>query len=158
MSNIEELENRIEQLTDKWSFTKYNLMRVGTLVKLIEETDKRKDECEQCKKYGAALPDMIEQLPQLDDTYVRGNYEKKFNEMRKHFHKKHGFVAPSYYSSCYTLIGLLCFPAISLLLMYVFPGKILPRFLILSVVIGMLVGYLVGSVKDMKMRKSDRLI
>lgn len=158
MDNTEELKRRIDQLTDKWSFTKYNLMRVGTLVKLIEETDKRKSECAECKEYSLQIPDMVEQLPKLDDVYVRSEYEKKFNQMRTHFHKVHGFIAPSYYSSISTLIGLLAVPALAALLMFIFAGQIFPRYLILSVVVGLLLGYLIGSIQDLKMRKKDRLI
>ena len=51
----EELKQKIEQVTENWSFTKYNLMRMGTLVKLIDEVEAHAPACTECKSFQHEL-------------------------------------------------------------------------------------------------------
>jgi hypothetical protein len=156
--NSEELKQQIERTTENWSFTKYNLLRMGTLVKLIDETPLHAPQCEICRSYLDELPKLVDQIPQLDEAYTRSSYEKQFNEMRTHFHKKHGFYAPSHYSARYSLVGILLFACVALILSLIQRGQIVVDYLFFGGATGLMIGYVLGSVRDIKIRKADKLI
>lgn len=156
--NSEELKQKIEQVTDNWSFTKYNLLRMGTMVKLIDEVEKHASTCTECDAFRHELPVLVDQIPQLDEAYTRTNYEKKFNAMRTHFHKVHGFYAPSHFSSRYALLGILLFSIIGIALSFNQQEKLISDYLLFGSVAGLMLGYSLGSIRDLKIRKNNKLI
>jgi len=156
--NSEELKQKIEQVTENWSFTKYNLMRMGTLVKLIDEVEKHAPTCAECKAFQHELPHFVEQIPQLDEAYTRSDYEKKFNAMRAHFHKAHKFFAPSHFSSRYALLGILLFALVGVAISFVQQQKLVADYLLFGSTAGLMIGYSLGSIRDLKIRKNNKLI
>ncbi|MFA9391222.1 MAG: hypothetical protein ACERKD_15540 [Prolixibacteraceae bacterium] len=149
---------RIEELTDKLSFSKYNLLKISFLKRLVDESFKNASNCETCKTNLPVLQDMIEEIPHLDLIDHRSPYEKKFNAIRTHFHKKHGFVQPYQFTTIWTLIGISAgiAPVIVWLLLVKRPVELDP--LLAGAAVGLVLGYVWGSLKDGKFRKAKKII
>lgn len=152
-----ELINRIDVLTSDFSLSKYNLLKISYLVRLVEESENFSLQCDICKENKKNLVIMVEEIPMLDDINHRQPYEKKFNQIRKHFHDSHGFIAPYRYSATYTILGLvLC---VLMLVPFLFFFKIISIDLLFAfAIIGVITGYFIGSVKELKYRKIKKMI
>lgn len=155
--NVEEKLKKIEDLTKDFSLSKYNFMKISTLIKLINDTHNNIGDCEECLKNEKHLENLIEQIPNLDDNTYRTPYEKKFNEIRSHFHKTHGYIPLHYFSSRYSIVGIVVALILSLAIKFLF--KLPANDLILvGTVTGLAIGYLLGSYKEKAYRKQKKII
>lgn len=155
---VQEKFQRIDELTDNLSVSKYNLLKMSFLKRLIEESFKNSATCEICKTHLPQLEKMIEEIPHLDLIDHRSPYEKQFNLIRSHFHKKHGFIQPYQFTTRWTLIGVAVGGILSILWSYLKLGNIVMDALLLGIGLGLTFGYLWGSFKEAKFRKQKKII
>ena len=149
---------RIEELTQDYSISKYNLLKISYLIRLIEDSEKFSSECSECRENGKVLAKMVEEIPHLDDIEHRQPYEKQFNEIRKHFHKRHDYIPPYHFISRWSLIGGVFGSALALLISTIAGLKFLYNGLLVGLTLGLLAGYLWGSVKELNYRKMKKII
>ncbi len=148
----------IEEESKDFSFSKVNLLKITSLEKLIKESPNFADNCNQCKSHLAELETMVHQVSKLDDSNVRQPYEKKFNEMRRHFQKEHGYFDPFHFVARWVLIFGLISAAIAMAISYLSHQMIISDFILIGTFIGITGGYLFGSFKDKKIRQAGKLI
>jgi hypothetical protein len=151
------LIDRVESLSEGFSLSKYNFLKISYLLKLIEESDHFSTQCKTCAENKKILANMVEEIPFLDDIEHRQPYEKQFNQIRRHFHREHGFIPPYRFSATYSLIGILAGTLSATLVSFVFGGFNIDVFLA-GAVIGLIAGYFLGSAKELKYRKSKKMI
>jgi len=151
------LYNRIEEHTKDFSLSKYNFLKISYLIKLIEESDRFSTQCNTCSENKKLLANMVEEIPFLDDIEHRQPYEKQFNQIRRHFHREHGFIAPYRFSATYALVGILTGSLLSAFVSFIISGFNIDVLLV-GAVVGLIVGYFIGSVKELKYRKSKKMI
>jgi len=149
---------RIDELTDNFSISKYNLLKISFLKRLIEESKIHSPSCEICKENMAVLEKMIEEIPHLDLINHRSPYEKKFNSIRTHFHKKHGFITPYQFSTIWTLSGIVAGIFLTISWLMFEKGKISLDPILAGAAFGLMIGYFWGSFKDAKYRKTKKMI
>lgn len=149
---------RIDELTVNFSISKYNLLKISFLRRLIEESLIHSTSCEICKENLEVLEKMIEEIPYLDLIDHRSPYEKKFNANRTHFHKKHGFIQPYQNTTIYTLLGILIGVTPVLVWLYIEKGTFLLDPVLAGSALGLVIGYFWGSFKDAKYRKAKKII
>lgn len=149
---------RIDELTENFSISKYNFLKISFLKRLFEESYENSGSCEICKGNLSVLEEMVEEIPHLDLIDHRSPYEKKFNSIRSHFHKKHGFIQPYQFTTKWTLIGIAIglIPAViwSLLKM----GYIVLDAMLLGSALGLTLGYIWGSYKEARFRRTKKII
>ena len=148
----------IEDETSEFSFSKVNLLKITSLEKLIKKTPEFAEHCSTCKANLSELEQMVHQVSKLDDSYVRQPYEKKFNEMRRHFQKEHGYFDPFHYVSRWAFLAAVIGAIIALAISYFWKQQIISDFLLMGAFIGLAVGYISGSLKDKTIRKAGKLI
>lgn len=149
---------RIEFLTDKFSISKYNLLKISYLVRLIQDSEKYAVECNECKENGKILNSLIDEIPFLDDIVHREPYEKKFNSIRKHFHRSHGYIPLYYFISRWSLFGLAFGVVISLSISFFTNIVFLFDSFYIGLSVGLVAGYFWGSVKELRYRKAKKII
>jgi hypothetical protein len=150
--------DHIEKLTENFSISKYNFLKISTLVKLIKDSDANAGNCETCRANVERLEEMIDQIPHLDDIAYRSPYEKQFNEIRKHFHKEHGYIPPLYFSGKYVIYGALAGFVLAALPAFLIIQKSVADILLVGTVAGLAVGYITGSLKEKRYRKENRIV
>ena len=155
---VEEKMQRIDELTEDLSISKYNLLKISFLKRLIEESNKNAATCETCKNNLPELEQMIEEIPHLDLIDHRAPYEKKFNLIRSHFHKSHGFTQPYQFTTKWTLIGIAIGLLLAVLWSFIKIGNLVMDALLLGAALGLTFGYLWGSMKEAKFRKAKKMI
>jgi hypothetical protein len=154
----EEQKQKIEGLSSGLSFTKYNLLKISSLERLIDVSHQNSAQCDQCKSNKEKLEKMVEQIPLLDQIDVRQPYEKEFNSMRSHLIKHHGFSPPSHFSSVWSLWLLLTGVSIGAIISLTITKRIVPDLVFIPSAIGLIIGYLIGSMRDRKNRNQKKLI
>lgn len=155
---LNEKYERIEELTTDFSISKYNLFKISFLKRLLEESLIHSESCSDCKKHLPGLETMIEKIPDLEKLEVRSPYEKRFNEIRTHFHKKHGFIQPYHFSTLWTLAGTGMGILLSVVGTYLVKGEVLFDPVLAFSALGLTVGYLVGSTIEGKYRRAKKII
>lgn len=155
---VAEKLQRIDELTENLSVSKYNLLKMSFLKRLIEDSYYNSTSCEICKNHLPELEQLIEEIPHLDLIDHRAPYEKKFNLIRSHFHKQHGFIQPYQFTTKWTLIGVAIGGLLSVLWSYLKLGHMVMDAMLLGAGLGLTFGYLWGSVKEAKFRKEKKII
>ncbi|MDA3929570.1 MAG: hypothetical protein PF541_11470 [Prolixibacteraceae bacterium] len=149
---------QIEALTKDFSISKYNLLKISFLKRLLEESEIHSTSCLDCKQNLPELEKLIGQIPMLDQIEYRAPYERKFNATRKHFHEKHKFIPPYYFSTRWSIFGVLTGGVIASIVSFYFNSKIQLDPLLAGLALGLIVGYIVGSTKEVSFRKSEKII
>jgi hypothetical protein len=152
------LSKRIDDLSKDFSLSKYNFLKISYLVRLVEDSSQYSTHCENCKANQKLLEKMVEELPFLDDIEHREAYEKKFNHMRMHFHREHGYVAPYHFTSRYVVAGIIFGAAIASLLSFLAKGAVMLDPILAGITIGLMAGYFWGSYTEKKYRNSKKII
>jgi hypothetical protein len=149
---------RIEELTNDFSIPKYNSLKINYLVKIITDSDKYSKNCTICQHNLQTISQMVEQIPQLDNIEYRQPYEKEFNLIRKHFHSAHGYIAPLYYTSRWTVALIVAGLLIAAIVSYILVNKIFIDIMLLGFITGLASGYTIGTIKEKKYRKAKKII
>lgn len=149
---------RIEELSKDLSISKFNLLKISYMERIVEETSRNMGGCEKCKSNSLLLTSMIEEIPNLELIDHRQPYEKKFNKIRTHFHKSHGFIPPYKFTARYTLIAMVLGLIIGLTIFFTKENQIIFDTIFLCSTIGLFVGYFVGAIQEIKFRKTRKII
>lgn len=157
MDKLHKLQ-QIEELTKDFSLSKYNSLKISYLVRLINDTDHNLPSCEECRLNQTILEEMTEEIPYLDDIEHRQPYETKFNKIRKHFHKAHGYIPPYYFSSRYIIVGLLAGGSIAAIISFLLSKQVVVDVVLAGITIGLFGGYFIGSFRELQFRQSKKII
>lgn len=156
---VQEKAKRIDELTENLSVSKYNLLKISFLTRLIKESFSYASTCSDCRNNLPELEKMIEEIPHLELIAHRSPYEKQFNSIRRHFHKAHGFIQPYHFTSRWTLIGVGIGLLLSVLWSLLKLGHpFVMDALMLGAALGLTAGYLWGSLKEARFRKAKKII
>lgn len=150
--------SKVDEISDNFSISKYNLLKISSIKLLIEQSYHYSDKCSHCKENLPILESMIPQIEKLDDTDVRSSYEKEFNNIRDHFYKQHGYVEPMHYTSRLSLILFLIGGILGLLYSYIAYKTLLISHPMIGAVLGVVIGYIVGNSKDGKLLKAHKVV
>ncbi|MGF7138223.1 hypothetical protein [Roseimarinus sediminis] len=156
--NLSQKLERIESLTEEWSFSKYNQYKISFLVRMMEDAENHSSTCDECRKNEVRMEQLIEEIPLLDDLVHRQPYEKEFNQIRKHFHQEHGYIPPHYYSSRRAIaIGVLLAGAAAIISTTI-NNALSVDFVLAGAAVGILIGYLWGAYTELRYRSSKKII
>ncbi|MDA3817270.1 MAG: hypothetical protein PF486_07830 [Prolixibacteraceae bacterium] len=158
MMLLQDKLDRIEKHTENFSISKYNFLKISALVKLIKDTDANAAHCEKCSENAPRLEKMIDKIQYLDDIVYRSPYEKQFNEIRKHFHKEHGYIPPLYFSGKYIIYGAIVGLGLAALIAFLIIQKSAVDVLLVGTVTGISIGYITGSLKEKRYRHTNRIV
>jgi len=127
-------------------------------VRLLNNTAKKIDQlannCAICKQYktdyDALLPELVKRI---EEPQFRNEYEQKLVEVVKHLEKEHQLLPKSYFASLYTLIGLVSVSILALLFTYFYNKELLMTALLYGAFTGLIIGRVLGMLKDKKQAK-----
>jgi len=132
----------------------YNL---GILVRLAAMHEKYGLQCEQCRK---ELKNII-MLSEKADYYVnesnasRKKLEEIIAQSKSHLKKEHQITQHSYFSSLYTIYGLIAGTVIGIAVSFILP---LPQFevIFIAIALGLIIFRIIGSRKDSVYKKQGK--
>jgi hypothetical protein len=152
------LIDRVEYLAKDFSLSKYNFLKISYLKRLIDETNNFSSHCDTCASNKAVLESMVEEIPLLDDIEYRQPYEKQFNNIRSHFHRQHGFIAPHHFSARYSILGAMMVVVLLAVVSWFAIKKINFDLLLAGGALGLIIGYLWGAKLEQNFRREKKMI
>ncbi|MBN2807539.1 MAG: hypothetical protein JXR22_12850 [Prolixibacteraceae bacterium] len=149
---------RIEELTANFSMSKYNLLKISYLARLLDESVQHAPTCNICRGNLSTLDNLVEEIPHLDLIDHRQPYERQFNAIRAHFHQQHGFIPPYKYAPLFALAGILLTTLPVAAWTYFSKGRVMLDPILAAAAIGLLAGYFRGAQKDGVYRRAKKMI
>ncbi len=134
-------------------------LEVGYInMRLLNNTAKKIDEfahnCTVCKQYKSDYNELLPELvKRIEESNFRNKYEQKLVEVSKHLKKSHSIMPKKYYASLYTFIGILIGLAVSYGITYSFYPNLILIALLYGTFTGLIIGRIIGLLKDKKLSK-----
>ncbi|WP_026473578.1 hypothetical protein [Alkaliflexus imshenetskii] len=134
----------------------YNLQ---ILPRLMFTIDKQKGECTHCSSRFSTLQPMLDDAAQWikNDTPEAGIFQKELSQTMKHLSSAHGIVPKGLNLSKMIVAGLIFGIGIAYVLHLTLASTELPGTLMSGAAIGMMVGWVLGKLKENNLRKTGKL-
>ncbi len=154
-----QLNDEIELKKEEVFKRDYKFFKIDRLERINERIDIFSDNCEECRNFKTELEDIVSKLPDYinGSPGMRSEYEKRSDKIVNHLKQKHGLIPEQYYSSVWSLIGLVSGILFFGGAAYFFQPGFVKWGLFTGFTIGIIAGRIYGSRKD-KMKKSEDLI
>ena len=128
---------------------KRNLTRIDTF-------SKRCSSCHNEQKNISEISDKIDEAVNVPGK-SRREYDRIISKISKHIRKEHGYYTPYFFSYNYSFWGIIIGFIIGFLLLKIAPEYIF-EMISIGFISGLIPAYILGSVKDKKIRSEKRLM
>jgi len=149
------IEQEVE--TQKKSILKKDLAfyKVDLLPEIALRIDEYSTNCKACQDYKTELDDIVNGLSKSleGSPKLRKNYEDRRELITQHLNESHGLKADNYYSSIYSLAGILGGAILGAFIGWIINIHILKFTILVGVGLGMVIGRLIGASKDRKNKR-----
>jgi hypothetical protein len=133
--------------------------RIDEFKRNIERVDGFAKSCPFCLKQKIEISEAVETIHEAVEVpgKTRRNFDRLISRLAQHMQKEHGFYAPYYFSYLHAFIGILAGLTVGYILFKVFPvdGELL---LFASIMTGIIISYISGTMKDNKIRKAKKIM
>lgn len=128
----------------------FKFFQVDTFLKIAQKIDRFSGECTVCKESKQISEELTENLFEYlkGDLKSRKAFEKKVNAMHDHLRKVHNIYPPSYFTSFYSLLGVILGMLAGALIAYLSIPGFLKQSLLFGFVLGLITGRILGKIKD----------
>lgn len=152
---LKSIDSKLEGKRDKDLL----FMRIAEFKRNVERVGEFSNSCPHCLKMQIDIREAAEKIDEVVDVpgKSRRHYDRLISRLAKHMQKEHGFFAPYYFSYVYALFGLIGGGALGFLLYLAKPEHKIEMFSI-GISIGLVVSYVLGSLKDRKIRDQKKLM
>lgn len=127
--------------------------------RIIERLDEFSHGCQECVDLQKEITEYLPEVSSMIQSGAKGKrrYENLQEKQLKHLETGHGIYPYSYFISKYTLIGMLA----GMLAGFIFASIFTEFFHVIWISLmsaGMIISYILGSRKDMKLRRLNKVI
>ncbi|MCF6240107.1 MAG: hypothetical protein L3J74_02030 [Bacteroidales bacterium] len=138
----------------------FKFFQVDTFLKVAQKIDRFSDECPVCKESKQISEELAENLFEYlkGDVKSRKAFEKKINAMHDHVRKAHNIYPPFYFTSFYSLLGVVFGLLAGALIAYLTIPGFIKQSLLFGFVIGLVIGRILGRIKDNRQAKAGLVL
>ncbi len=154
------IEQNIAARKDEIYKKDYKFYKIDRLEKIAVKFDEFSDNCQFCREKKTEIEELSEIFVEsINGTSKRrAEFEKRNEQLVTHLKEKHGLVPAMYYSSRYSLLGLIVGTLAGALIGYaVLPG-ILKFSMLLGFAVGLIIGRIFGVWKDKFIKKNNLIL
>lgn len=150
-----QIDSKLEGINDKDK----RFFRIAEFKRNISRVDLFSNNCPTCNNEQLNIKEIVESIDKAINNLgqERKTYDKLISRLSKHIQKEHGFYTPYYFTYYYSFFGLLAGAIIGYFLMKIDPEIKLELFC-LGIAIGLLPTYVLGYLKDKKIRSQKKLM
>lgn len=150
-----QVDNKLEGINNK----DFRFFRIAEFKRNISRIDTFSSTCPSCKTELQDISEVVESIDVAINNIgkKRKAYDKLISRMAKHIQKEHGFYPPYYFTYYFSFFGLLAGAILGYFLMQINTELKLELFC-LGIAIGLLPTYILGYVKDKKIRSEKKLM
>ncbi|MEN8117828.1 MAG: hypothetical protein ABFS16_12655 [Bacteroidota bacterium] len=149
------IDNKLETVKEK----DLRFYRIDEFKRNISRGDLFSTTCPTCKKEQINITEVVEKIDEAVNVpgESRREYDRLIGRISKHMQKEHGFYAPYYFTYMYSFIGIVAGVVLGLLLIKLNQQMKVEMFSI-GFAIGLLPSYVLGYLKDQKIRSAKKLM
>lgn len=153
------IKNNIEEQKGLLHKRDISFFQVDQLVRIAERLDTFGNECTTCRDYKKILESFSGSLSEYINSTpkMKREFEKQTDPIKKHLKIAHQIFPVYYFTSYYSFLGIVVGIAFGTFAGFLF-NHYLNQIAILSICIGMGIGYFLGTKKDWKVRHGNRLL
>ena len=152
---IEIIDKKLKSTREK-DIRFYRIEEFKRNIHRIETNSKNCPFCSQQRINISEISNKIDEAVNIPGK-ARREYDRFISQLSKHMQKEHGFYAPYYFSYLYSFFGIVLGLIIGYILMKIFPAYWI-EMLSIGFVAGLLPAYIIGHIKDIKIRREKRLM
>ena len=154
-----EIGKEIDQKLEKTREQDLRFFRIDEFKRNISRVDEYYSGCADCKRIQS---DIIETVKSIDEAVKspgrkRREYDRLISRLSKHIQKEHKFYPPFYFSYMYALIGLIGGAVLGYLLFLIKPEHKI-EMLSIGISAGLILSYILGTIKDRKIRTNKKIM
>lgn len=133
--------------------------RVEEFKRNVKRVDSFASSCPFCSRHKTDIREVVDEIDVAIDQpgRKRRKYDKLIGNLATHMQKEHHFYTPLHFTYSYTFYGIMAGVAAGIILSVIMQSYSWP-FLSISMVLGMIWGYLKGGRKDSKIRSTNKLM
>lgn len=152
---IQLTDTKLKGVRDK----EIRFFRIDEFKRNIKRVDEFSASCPECKKEMINISEVVATLEEAINGpgKKRREYDRLISRLSDHMRKGHGFFAPYYFSYLYAFYGIVAGFLLGFVLTKLIPANDW-EMLLIGVAIGIIVSYIIGSVKDKKVRSQKKLM
>ncbi len=155
----EEINQKIDKSLETAKDKDIRFFRIDEFKRNIVRVHGFSSKCSFCQKQKIDINEAAKTISEAVQVpgNTRKNYDRLISKLSVHMRKEHGFFPPFYFSYVYAFFGFIGGLASGFLLSLIFPA--VKEILFMASFVVFIVGtYIVGSVKDSKIRTAKRIM
>lgn len=156
---LEQLSRQIESEHEQFSrHNDYQFYDVNLWLRSAEIIDKQADNCHVCQAMKEEINSISANLAQyINETPKRKAYQKQLHKQLKHLKEAHAYRSKYYFTSLYSLLGILSGTAIGAIFLILTSCPVL-QCLLIGAAIGLTAGRSWGAYKDRMIRQAEKVL
>jgi hypothetical protein len=155
----EEVNLKIDKSLETSKDKDIRFFRIDEFKRNIVRVHEFSSQCGFCQKQKININDAAKNINEAVEIpgKTRRDYDRLISQLSRHMRKEHGFYPPFYFSYVYAFYGFLGGLVFGFLLAQIFPG--LTEVMYAASFVVFIVGtYIIGSIKDSKIRIQKRIM
>lgn len=150
-----EIDIKLENTKEK----EIRFYRIEEFKRNIKRVDEFASSCPYCSKEKTNITGIVKKIDEAVNVPGRSRreYDRIISRLSSHMHKQHGFVTPYYYTYLFSFFGMVAGLLIGYLLQKLFPLHNW-EMLLIGFTMGLVPAYLIGNIRDKKIRANKRLM
>lgn len=155
----EKLNTKIDENLTNANEKDLRFFRVAEFKRNINRVGEFSESCGFCNQQKIDIKEAVESINESIEVpgKKRKSYDRLISRLSAHMRKEHGFFPPFYYSYFYSFYGIVAGIFIGYLLFLFVPANSEALF-VAGFSVCLIIGYIIGSRKDSKIRKEKRLM
>ena len=142
---------KLEQIRDKITASDFRFFNLGHLPLIARKTEELSENCPICKINIQALDYIASMLPDcLHAPESRKTFEKEKSRIERHLHNAHNVRYANFYYAFYSFFGVITGIFAGIAASMTFLKEINLNFLLISGILGLLAGQIIGKRLDRK--------
>jgi hypothetical protein len=155
----EEVNLKIDKSLESAKDKDIRFYRIDEFKRNIERVHEFSTQCSFCQKQKISINDAAKTIQEAVEVpgKIRREYDRLISRLSVHMRKEHGFYPPFYFSYLYAFFGFLGGLIFGFLLSLIFP-RLKEVMYSASLVVFIVGTYIIGSVKDGRIRTQKRIM
>ncbi|MCF8370953.1 MAG: hypothetical protein K9H64_04975 [Bacteroidales bacterium] len=153
------IKNNIEKHKETVHKRDVRFFQFDQLVRIAERLDNFEKTCPECSGHKGVLEEISSSLTQYVNTSpsMKREFEKKTDRIKKHLKTAHQIIPVYFFLSLYSFLGLAIGAGVGVIAGLAFYSYFI-NIIVFSTIVGLTIGYILGSKKDWKVRLDKRLL
>lgn len=154
-----EINSKIDSKLEGTREKDIRFFRIEEFKRNINRVDTFSTSCQFCQKQKINISEIVEKIDEAIHVpgKSRHEYDRLISRLANHMQKVHGFYTPFHFAYLFSFFGMVAGTLLGYVLLRLFP-EYNWAMLSLGFTIGLITSYVLGNIKDKKIRSAKKLM